>query len=524
MRSADQVRDALAPLWLALGGHAADDALAALDDARAELRRSRAVLRPFLGRPSYALGALAAIVAVPVATWLISLADVSAVVPVTSALAGAVATAGGILRAGTRWVAGATTRVEKARRAVEQEVADATSALDARLASEREAAAQAEAELAVLAREQTRLVDELAGLRAELARTTPAQVLGEFVASRFGSDDYRKRLGVAATIRRDFDALSRLIAERNETAVAAGATVEDEGGALAMNRIVLYIDDLDRCPAAKVVEVLQAVHLLLAFDLFVVVVAVDSRWLAEALLEHYPALVAEGERRAQATPADYLEKIFQIPYWVRPLGDDQRRSLIRGLLAGNVAAPTGAPTDGEPHAAGEGAPRVGPEHDEVLARLLARDGALPSLAAATLALAPEELAFLEELAPLLGATPRAVKRFANLYQLVSALPAVRGAPWGDPSPEHVAALLLALADGSPALARELFAGIAAAPREATLGALLAQTAARGARDETARLDTWLAAHPAWRDGVTAGALAALLPTVTRFSFRFGATR
>ena len=44
-----------------------------------------------------------------------------------------------------------------------------------------------------------------------------------------------------------------------------------------IERIVLYIDDLDRCPPERVVEVLQAVHLLLAFELFVVVVAVDAR-------------------------------------------------------------------------------------------------------------------------------------------------------------------------------------------------------------------------------------------------------
>jgi hypothetical protein len=38
---------------------------------------------------------------------------------------------------------------------------------------------------------------------------------------------------------------------------------------------VLYIDDLDRCPPRRVVEVLTAMQLLLALPLFVVVVAVD---------------------------------------------------------------------------------------------------------------------------------------------------------------------------------------------------------------------------------------------------------
>ena len=54
---------------------------------------------------------------------------------------------------------------------------------------------------------------------------------------------------------------------------------------------------------------LQAVHLLLAFKLFVVVVGVDSRWLERSLREHYPNLLVE--------PEHYLEKIFQIPFMLR---------------------------------------------------------------------------------------------------------------------------------------------------------------------------------------------------------------
>jgi len=45
-----------------------------------------------------------------------------------------------------------------------------------------------------------------------------------------------------------------------------------------LQRIVLYVDDLDRCPPTKVVDVLRATHLLLALPLFVVIVAVDPRW------------------------------------------------------------------------------------------------------------------------------------------------------------------------------------------------------------------------------------------------------
>ena len=49
-----------------------------------------------------------------------------------------------------------------------------------------------------------------------------------------------------------------------------------ENDETSFERVVLCVDDLDRCPPEKVVDVLQAMHLLLYFPLFVVV-AVDSR-------------------------------------------------------------------------------------------------------------------------------------------------------------------------------------------------------------------------------------------------------
>lgn len=73
-------------------------------------------------------------------------------------------------------------------------------------------------------------------------------------------------------------------------------------------------------------RVLQMVHMLLAFELFVVVV-VDARWVEDALTQSYRWLADgatdasddpndDGDARPQlstaVTPQDYLEKIFQI--------------------------------------------------------------------------------------------------------------------------------------------------------------------------------------------------------------------
>jgi hypothetical protein len=112
-----------------------------------------------------------------------------------------------------------------------------------------------------------------------------------------------------------------------------------------IDRIILYIDDLDRCPERNVVEVLQAVHLLLAFPLFIVVVGVDPRWLLRSLEIHSAVFSAAAEKAEgrkgrdedplwESTPMNYLEKIFQIPFSLRPID-----STGFGKLVDTFAAP-----------------------------------------------------------------------------------------------------------------------------------------------------------------------------------------
>ncbi len=110
------------------------------------------------------------------------------------------------------------------------------------------------------------------------------------VLGGLASDEYRARLGIVSAIQRDFEQLA--------TRLPAGDFPELE----KVDRIVLYIDDLDRCDARQVVDVLQAVHLLLAFPLFVVVVGVDPRWLLRSLRLHYAALAQTDAGLRDAPP------------------------------------------------------------------------------------------------------------------------------------------------------------------------------------------------------------------------------
>ena len=307
-------------------------------------------------------------------------------------------------------------------------------------------------------------------------------MLLDFINERVGSQDYRKHLGIAALIRSDFEQLSRLIVDQNkEFGEKDDGTVREENRHL-INRIVLYIDDLDRCPPDRVVQVLQAVHLLLAFPLFVVVVAVDARWLAQSLQTQYRNLLATSTRRdglelsegfgRQASPQDYLEKIFQVPFWVRPLPEKARIRIVNGLVAESLVLPSAGNVDGgktppgqEPiDHGGKGVKIV--EQEQATVHWGASERRRPlNLDAKTdlkpqgLDIEPIELQFMDELRSLLGQTPRSVKRFVNVYRLIKAISLNQAAKFVEDKSAadfKLVLFLLSVLTGLPAVSREFF--------------------------------------------------------------------
>lgn len=196
------------------------------------------------------------------------------------------------------------------------------------------------------------------------------------------------------------------------------------------NRIVLYIDDLDRCPPAKVLEVLQAVHLLLAHSLFVVVVAVDVRWLTGALQNEYRDLLEQTDVRSsgRAGAFDYLEKIFQLPVWTEAIAADGAADLVRGKLARRLALEVKEEiavkdavqatqsvtlTDANATQAPPPDTRAGdaPAQPALAAPSPVKDDV------AALELNAEEVDFLAGLAERLEASPRRLVRLANTYRV-----------------------------------------------------------------------------------------------------------
>jgi hypothetical protein len=253
--------------------------------------------------------------------------------------------------------------------------------------------------------------------KAEEANLRPDQRMEGFIRER--RTRYLEQLGIISKAHKDFRDLSAFLAK-------VGAASTPEGQLLPpIDRIVLYIDDLDRCPENKVFDVLQAVHLLLAFELFVVVVAVDSRWLLHSVTKSSATFQAadNGGSAWTTTPLDYLEKIFQIPYTLQPMARDGYERLVEKLTAtqglirkeGNGEKPPEKKDAGEQQAR---TPASGPG-----IHLAAAGKALPVVTIDPnpehLVFEPHEIAFTEALYPLMS-SPRNTKRFVNVYRLIRA--------------------------------------------------------------------------------------------------------
>ena len=383
------------------------------------------------------------------------------------------------------------------------------------------------------------MLQELTGLRERLVLVDASARLSAFLSDRAAPAAYQRYRGLLGQVRADLTRLADDLTAAHREWAASGAVSPPP-----LERIVLYIDDLDRCPPRRVVEVLEAVHLMLALDLFVVVVAVDARWLIRSMEYHYrelfgpdtkPGAVNPAEAVASpdpASPVDYLDKIFQIPYVLAPSPPAAVASYLQSLLPAPAAQPTAtteaasadepsteaasdsaAAAAGPPRAEGAGAaPAVEPsgqadhvepgpaERDRAKAEREGRrteskdpDGsradsqegaaaaATPDLRPRGLQVSQPEVEFLGRLGPVLP-TPRAAKRLVNLYRLVRIsipepdLAAFAGAGDG-PSEYQFVQILLAILVGSPAMAQRVFKEIMAAPADSDIRTVLGKIAA-----------------------------------------------
>lgn len=287
----------------------------------------------------------------------------------------------------------------------------------------------AKLEIEIKNQEVVSFQDEILALEADynkinylLKHNLKQHAVYSFISERSKSEEYQKYLGVVSTIRKDFEILSDLFDQSNKE----GQKFRDHFER-PLERIVLYIDDLDRCKEDQVIQVLEAVNLLMAFPLFIVVVGVDPRWVKNALIKEYHMQFSRVEDKKEMgiepiEASNYLEKIFQVPFHLEEAQDESVKEMIKNLGTSSIAEvieeeeSSNTPPDKAPKQESSKSKAVSVK-DKVSKTVKEMP---PKKESELLSLSDIEVELLQEMSGIIGTNPRGIKRFVNVYQIVRA--------------------------------------------------------------------------------------------------------
>ena len=188
-----------------------------------------------------------------------------------------------------------------------------------------------------------------------------------------------------------------------------------------VERLVVLIDDLDRCLPDTAIETLEAVRLFVFTAHTAFVVAADEAMIEYAVRKHFPELPDTTGPRDYAR--NYLEKLIQVPFRIPALGETETRIYVLLLLVGAEI--------------GEDSPQFAALIAEARNRLRRPweisklDAAAVKAALGALSEQVQSALFLsDQISPILASgtkgNPRQVKRFLNTLLLRNRIAEARG--------------------------------------------------------------------------------------------------
>ncbi len=181
-------------------------------------------------------------------------------------------------------------------------------------------------------------------------------------------------------------------------------------------RVVVYIDDLDRCSENKIMELLQAINLILADCEFFVFVGMDTEMIYRAIKSYYKGQVPDRFEE------NYLSKIIQISFYLPDSKLQTRVGYLSTLfsLSSRLELASRAATNGH----------VAPVSAEP-PLTIAADGGLPYNLSQLLKIVPVQIMEAEDTSYELQAfndycdfiddNPREMKRLINIHRLIKIL-------------------------------------------------------------------------------------------------------
>lgn len=291
------------------------------------------------------------------------------------------------------------------------------------------------------------------------------------VASFLQLPSYRKHLGTAASIQRDLRWLTRVrLPCRRQTnfavrwalwwwdlrrrLVSLFVSRKERGNDTNKaqhagpawrnwhqpNRLIVWIDDLDRCQPEAIMEVLEAAKLVMDLRGVIVVLLVDPRIAFSAVERHFKEKKLATDEEATTLARDYLGKIIQVPITLpEPTNEDVLQLVkddlfrIRYAKTSNGLVPEGARLDAgaEPDVAPKGSEDGEPKAGASGGGSTTAEPGTPAGGGAAEALVHdpiEQIVFAALTAEQGFTNPRQLKRLHNSYRLLRAWASQPGSP------------------------------------------------------------------------------------------------
>jgi hypothetical protein len=181
------------------------------------------------------------------------------------------------------------------------------------------------------------------------------QKLSEKIIKEVSSSSVRSKLGFMATVKNELYRLGKLLSDPSDVPNVWDYLLPDWlqgfkpklkkfmisifGGNVVRGlrpcKLIIFVDDLDRCQPEKIVEMLQALVLLTEDTPFIVFLAADPRIIVRAVESANSNFFSE----AGISGYEYLDKIVHIPFAIPSLVQREKSNLVAGYMLGNPTIP-----------------------------------------------------------------------------------------------------------------------------------------------------------------------------------------
>jgi len=149
-------------------------------------------------------------------------------------------------------------------------------------------------------------------------------------------------LGKAEGVNDLFDTFRRNVITHHQAQLNSIEQFQNEFGKLVQQyvlsqnqRLVVFIDDLDRCLPEKAIEVLEAIKLFLDVKGCIFLLGLDQDVIARGIKVKYRGFASASVNDQSEIPIDgvqYLEKIIQLPFRLPKIEPQEMKPFIKSLL------------------------------------------------------------------------------------------------------------------------------------------------------------------------------------------------